>query len=445
MRRFPGTRSTFSSVQYIFIAFLIFVPFDLFFVPVINTSVARALFLVLVLLVVAKESVAGTLQRSDWLQISALGLAFAIALSFLAPSEINVNLYRYYAPSFLLGLAYFIVAYRILKGSPVLLERMDFVYVVWGVLIVIFVVFQGYTFFIAKEIPLSSVPESIFPAGGTEHGKRLLHGKRMFLPTATPPRLSFFASVLSLYFFLNFVVNKKLIFLLLALALFVCSLATLSKSGVIALAVTLLIACMVLLTWSRNLSRQKFYKMLSYVFLAGVMFLGTLWLSGFTLKEVARDLRLLGNVSSEASLDRHLALRLDAIRVITDATYMEKLYGIGVGQYAERSFGSYTFMLPLTTLVETGLLGFGALAAMFLIITKRIIRAKGRREDGSRDSYGILIIAMFIYICVVNLFYEYKAFFPMWIMLAHVAAYFTRVPTGSREVGDLNRWPRGSV
>jgi len=344
------------------------------------------------------------------------GLALvSIALSCLTPSYLDLDEFKFFAPTFVLGLLSFLFCYLVFVNDGKMIKAFRYVVGGWTVVITGFSIFSAVSIYVLNQIPLQDYL--------VEHQARVAASKRLLLPTSTPPHLSLYSTILSVWFVLAWLKTRRLLGLLVAAVMFGVCVLTYSRSGFVTLLLTGLV-----LGWAGSHWRVLNVRLSTFVAFLGILGLG--WLFPTMARELVYlvdsdiPLRLLEYDVGELRMEKHYEYRVQSFLIFTNANPIEKLFGVGVGQFMRRAPESedatYSFSIYLTALAELGLLGFTTLGALFLY---PILSFSSKMNKCGRNRFPYFLgFALSLVLAIGNLFYEYKSFIVIWIVLGWVYA-----------------------
>jgi len=217
---------------------------------------------------------------------------------------------------------------------------------------------------------------------GTEEANFTHLYNRLILPFGTPNQLGFVAGLLLLY---NMAIKKIAISLLLLIPL----LGAASNSSLVPLFLILFCFIVFQLIHYKKI-RLKINSILIVIFLI---------ISLLSILFFLSDTTVMGGVGGRSSenmhesMGRHLLLRLNTLYSLSDFTFLQYFYGVGLGNSNEFVGGTYSFTVPLTILFESGFFG---LYVYYIIPFLFILKYK-------QSSYVLIII---FYVFSASILYQ---------------------------------------
>ncbi len=243
-----------------------------------------------------------------------------------------------------------------------------------------------------------------------------LSSNRIFLPFSTPPALGMVAGFFALYFVMAYVNAGKKCDLFHSLAMGSVCLLTISRSGIFATCVGMLV-----LIWfgmkMPDQCRKRLYRLSRWAMV--LMLSGSISFGGalFADKEFGR---LFDGMDSENNI-AHWQVRVIGLQTYLDGDFTSQLVGVGLGDYRRATrHASAAHMSFLTILVERGIFGFllaNALMLLLPVIWLRRVWLYRRLLP-----YEVACAAISIQIFIANLLYELHQLAFLWIMLGWIAS-----------------------
>ncbi|MEM0965505.1 MAG: hypothetical protein AAGJ81_05090 [Verrucomicrobiota bacterium] len=117
---------------------------------------------------------------------------------------------------------------------------------------------------------------------------------------------------------------------------------------------------------------------------------------------------------------------MQAVSIFGNASFIEKIFGVGVGQFVTHASGPYAFSLYLTALAEQGVMGLVLTVSLFtgpvFVSFWKMINKR------TRSTTYLLVFSIAVVLSLSNLFYELKNAFPLWITLGWLYAMVNSRP-----------------
>lgn len=357
-------------------------------------------------------------------------LLSSIFLSLLASSELNLELTKKLMPSYLLAVMVYLFSYIMFVHSPALLSQFKWVIAGWTLIILSLGSYNLFCFYVLEEPPFPTILE--------QHQLGFTPSKRIFLPTSSPPHLSLISGSICLWWLIAYMGYRKLVFLTVSAAMFSLCILTFSRSGFLALSVAAL-AMLILGAQSKTLIFSRRFMLTATIVLAvGMSFPILVELFSSTLESNVIG-RLIDFDVAQMQDEKHFLYRMQAFELFSEATPLEKIFGIGVGNFEKIEAGStYSFSIYLTLLAEQGLFGFFLITFLIVALPCKLynsfLRPHSSVQALERRVWNLLCLSLSLLLMVGNVFYEFKSFVPMWIMFAWLyaaAKQFSRSPVKS--------------
>jgi hypothetical protein len=395
-------------------------PLDMFSVKVsgFGLSMGRTLFFISAFLFLVHRLFSRRLVIDNSVLLGLLAIV-SVFLSLFSSSNLDMQLTRYFLPSYLVGIMVYVLCYSAFLNNGKLIRTFSSVVVFWTIIIALFSMYSLHSFYVLEVIPLRSMLN--------EHAIWIAASKRLFLPTATPPHLSLFAALTSIWWLMVYFRRRSRLALFLSLGMLAVCLLTFSRSGLLAYFVSVAGVIFYSIRHSGQSPISGKGIVLIFLLLLGV-FAYPLFQEQLIEEYGALSAARITSVNSElGSIDNHIRYRLQAFEIFGNGTFLEKLFGVGVGNFERIEEGStYSFSIYLTSLAEQGLLGSLVMLAIFGLPLFQIFR-RGRK---GRELFHVyrLAFALSAVLFFGNLFYEYKVFVPMWITIAWLHAVMRSQP-----------------
>lgn len=392
--------------------FWVFLPLDVFSIG--GLSVARLLFVPVVLVTFIRF----VLQSRRAHYVSWMGLVLSVLLVSSILSGRSSGPYNSEAtadilPSYLYSILVMVVSVEWLQG-PADRNVYSRILKAWTVLVLALGFYDAYASYILLEQPfhhgfLKPIGDIFFQA---EHELKLLRGTRVFLPTATPPRLSLFCALLTWFWLARYIDHGGVSPLLSSLLLLLLMVLTGSRSGLFAFFFSLFVTGILSVFRLPRYDKSRFRRFYTLI----LLYVSSLLAAAVTISSVfgSGGLARLFQLAGEASFGRHLMLRLSAVNLLAEMPVFQLPLGIGVGQYSTRVAGSYPFSIYLTSLVENGIMSALIVSGIFVVGAFRNVVARTCWPSWHFIFFAGLGTTLFI----ANWFYEFKAFTAMWFFVA---------------------------
>ena len=308
--------------------------------------------------------------------------------------------------------------YVMAVNRPTLLRGMGYIIGGWLAICLFFAVISAFYYYILDRIPFESTM--------SEDQLKSARGGRMMLPAVKPPHLSVEMTLLFIWSLFFYISKKRISQLLFSVLTVSICLLTFSRSGFVTLIFTF--TTVIFIGSSLRLIR------VNLVFISSLIALGLIALiypfaSEFFFYELnISGLERIKRLDIETlQYGRHFDLRLQALEIFANASFLEQLYGIGVGQFRTEGYGPYAFSLYLTALAEQGLFGFTLTIALFS--TPVVLSLLRLFNPSTRSIPFLIVFAMSLALALSNLFYELKNAFPIWITLGWTYAMLKSNPS----------------
>jgi hypothetical protein len=346
------------------------------------------------------------------------GYAVALLLFFLMFGSIltaDFGISLKFLPSLVQSYILFGLTAFVIKNNPRAFKIVKPILYSW---VAILVVFSCYMIFFYYILGLKYVP---FPFGGEysdeEHRMAMMRSQRLFLPFASAPFLGAVSGFIALWSLTIFIRTKQWLILGVGFIMLLITILTMSRGPVLSLIVSFSFF-MVAGFFLRVIKRIK--PLLVFILLATAVALIIMFIQEMQVENIGRaSLDRLSIDIDEIGQSRHLDIRLNALGSFVNGSFVQILFGQGLGSYGVRGIGAYTFSSYLTILVETGV--FEALVFLFVVSYPLFKCWKGMFSAYNSVRFMSLhFFVLALYISLTHLFYELKTLQSLWLQLAFV-------------------------
>ena len=341
-----------------------------------------------------------------------LALVASVCIAFLSPT-MDYGLAKPYAASstycYLVFFLSMLIAATGERGQTQLCA-------VLGIAALIFLVFSAYSvhrlYMIQQPIdslPLqTSIPLPLAPVSEHLTG---INQPRIALPFPTPQALSTAAGALSLLFLFWPPLRPRWLWITLGALMFVVSLATISRTGLYSIVAALV--AVFFLAGEPGDRRWIAGRSLAILIIASVTAVfGFLFLESDTLEVFGRLSRSL----DQTLAGPHYSIRLHALEIWSRADWLERIAGVGIGNFQRESPALRAHMSVLTLLVERGILG-AILAYGVIALTPIVFFWSSRRSTGANRKRYLAGLVVSTQLLFASVFYETYEIPFLWIIL----------------------------
>ncbi|AVF67390.1 hypothetical protein AL541_25425 [Vibrio alginolyticus] len=403
------------SIYRINVAILIFyiamLPFEMFKLPVFRVSPGKLVLLLMVVFLFIQIVITKKISSRKCFYI------FSIFLSSIVFSNIFVTNFwgldssklAEYLPSFVLGVFIFFTSSAIMSSKYFDVYKIQIILKYTVFMIVVMAIYNYLSIHILGKAPFSFLGADYFQPMATN--EKISRGLRLYMPTATPPRLAFLVGMLCLLL-MHLVFERKqgkVWFILVFLIAFFILVNTGSRTGMIPFVLG-----------------GGYYLFSRVVRLRDVksctIFLLCIFLFSSLLPLIlSSDSRAVSfSLEEGSSLARHVLIRLDALDLLMNADIERLIFGFGTGQfsYYNSTEAPYTFTLLLTVFIDNGILG---LVSVVLFLS--MFLQKNKYVNSLPKKEKIIMSSLCLCFVMSSFFYELKAEPYFWVIGSMLLMY----------------------